>query len=326
MVNCNPETVSTDYDTSDRLYFEPLTLEDVLEIVDLEKPKGVIVQFGGQTPLKLARALEDAGVPIIGTSPDSIDLAEDRERFQQLRRSSCSSSSRRTAPRATPRKRVAIAQRGRLSARRAAVLRARRPRDGDRLRRGRRSATTWRDAVEACRTTARSCSTASSTSRSRSTSTRSRDGEDVHHRRHHGARRAGRHSLGRLRLLAAAVQPDAPRCRTDAARAGAQMAQGAEGHRHHEHAVRDPERRSIYVLEVNPRARARFRSSRRPPACRSRRSRRKVMAGQSFAEQGVTRRGKRAGYFSVKEAGVPVHQVPGRRPDPRAGDEVRRAR
>src|SRR6187551_542813 len=84
MVNCNPETVSTDYDTSDRLYFEPLTLEDVLEIVDKEKPTGVIVQYGGQTPLKLARALEAAGVPIIGTSSDSIDLAEDRERFQQL--------------------------------------------------------------------------------------------------------------------------------------------------------------------------------------------------------------------------------------------------
>ncbi len=84
MVNCNPETVSTDYDTSDRLYFEPLTLEDVLEIVDKEQPKGVIVQYGGQTPLKLALALEAAGVPIIGTSPDMIDAAEDRERFQQL--------------------------------------------------------------------------------------------------------------------------------------------------------------------------------------------------------------------------------------------------
>ncbi len=84
MVNCNPETVSTDYDTSDRLYFEPLTLEDVLEIVHLEKPVGVIVQFGGQTPLKLAKALEQAGVPIIGTSPDAIDRAEDRGRFQQM--------------------------------------------------------------------------------------------------------------------------------------------------------------------------------------------------------------------------------------------------
>ena len=84
MVNCNPETVSTDYDTSDRLYFEPVTLEDVLEIVDKERPLGVIVQYGGQTPLKLALDLERAGVPIIGTSPDSIDIAEDRERFQQL--------------------------------------------------------------------------------------------------------------------------------------------------------------------------------------------------------------------------------------------------
>jgi carbamoyl-phosphate synthase large subunit len=84
MVNCNPETVSTDYDTSDRLYFEPLTLEDVLEIIAKEQPEGVIVQYGGQTPLKLSRALEAAGAPIIGTSPDSIDIAEDRERFQVL--------------------------------------------------------------------------------------------------------------------------------------------------------------------------------------------------------------------------------------------------
>ena len=84
MVNCNPETVSTDYDTSDRLFFEPVTLEDVLEIVDKEQPKGVIVQYGGQTPLKLANELEAAGVPIIGTSPEAIDRAEDRERFQQM--------------------------------------------------------------------------------------------------------------------------------------------------------------------------------------------------------------------------------------------------
>ena len=84
MINCNPETVSTDYDTSDRLYFESITLEDVLEIIDLEQPKGVIVHYGGQTPLKLARGLEEAGVPIIGTSPDAIDRAEDRERFQQM--------------------------------------------------------------------------------------------------------------------------------------------------------------------------------------------------------------------------------------------------
>ncbi|MEY3486552.1 MAG: carbamoyl-phosphate synthase large subunit [Pseudomonadota bacterium] len=100
MVNCNPETVSTDYDTSDRLYFEPLTLEDVLEIVDKEKPFGVIVQYGGQTPLKLALDLERNGVPIIGTSPDMIDAAEDRERFQKLLHgSSCASHpTRRPAP------------------------------------------------------------------------------------------------------------------------------------------------------------------------------------------------------------------------------------
>src|SRR3546814_17511866 len=88
MINCNPETVSTDYDTSDRLYFEPLTVEDVLEILHVEQSRGelvgVIVQFGGQTPLKLAAALEKAGIPILGTSPDAIDLAEDRERFAMM--------------------------------------------------------------------------------------------------------------------------------------------------------------------------------------------------------------------------------------------------
>src|SRR5207244_2967668 len=84
MMNCNPETVSTDYDTSDRLYFEPLTLADVLAVVELEQPRGVIVQFGGQTPLKLARGLSDAGVPLLGTSVEAIDLAEDRGRFGAL--------------------------------------------------------------------------------------------------------------------------------------------------------------------------------------------------------------------------------------------------
>src|SRR5215467_2254874 len=89
MINSNPETVSTDFDTSDKLYFEPLTLEDVLEIVDREQPEGVVVQLGGQTPLKLTRALEAAGVRILGTSPDAIDTAEDRRRFDQIGRASC---------------------------------------------------------------------------------------------------------------------------------------------------------------------------------------------------------------------------------------------
>src|SRR4030095_11604940 len=86
MINSNPETVSTDFDTSDKLYFEPLTFEDVLEIVRREEPEGVIVQLGGQTPLKLTRPLEAAGVKILGTSPDSIDVAEDRKRFEQIAR------------------------------------------------------------------------------------------------------------------------------------------------------------------------------------------------------------------------------------------------
>ena len=121
MVNCNPETVSTDYDTSDRLYFEPLTLEDVLEIVDVEKPSGVIVQYGGQTPLKLARDLEANGVPIIGTSPDMIDIAEDRERFQQLlhRARPAAAAEPHRAHRGS--RRSPLAQRDRLSAGRAAV-------------------------------------------------------------------------------------------------------------------------------------------------------------------------------------------------------------
>ena len=172
MVNCNPETVSTDYDTSDRLYFEPLTLEDVLEIVDSEKPWGVIVQYGGQTPLKLARDLEHNGVPIIGTSPDMIDMAEDRERFQQMLHAA---RSLKQPPNRTART-EAEAHRGgggdRLSAGRAAVVRARRARDGDRPRAARpRALHAARRSRSA--TIRRCCSTASSTTRSRSTSTRS---------------------------------------------------------------------------------------------------------------------------------------------------------
>ena len=131
MVNCNPETVSTDYDTSDRLYFEPLTLEDVLEIVDKEKPLGVIVQYGGQTPLKLARDLEANGVPIIGTSPDSIDIAEDRERFQKLlQQLGLKQPPNRTAR--TEEEALRLGGGNRLSAGGAPELRAWRPRDGNR--------------------------------------------------------------------------------------------------------------------------------------------------------------------------------------------------
>ena len=135
MVNCNPETVSTDYDTSDRLYFEPLTLEDVLEIVELEKPEGVIVQFGGQTPLKLAKQLAEAGVPMWGTSVDSIDIAEDRERFGELARKHDIR---------VPAHGTALNEAEALDVARrigypvvAPLVRPRRTRDGDRLRRGR---------------------------------------------------------------------------------------------------------------------------------------------------------------------------------------------
>ena len=135
MVNCNPETVSTDFDTSDRLYFESLTFEDVMEIIDLEKPAGVIVQYGGQTPLKLARSLEAAGAPIIGTSPDSIDIAEDRQRFQQLLKKlnlkqppNCTATNEEEA--------VHLSQEVGFPAGRATLLCARRTGHGSRARRG----------------------------------------------------------------------------------------------------------------------------------------------------------------------------------------------
>ena len=223
MVNCNPETVSTDYDSSDRLYFEPVTLEDVLEIVHKEKPKGVIVQYGGQTPLKLARALEEAGVPIIGTSPDSIDLAEDRERFQQLvTRLKLKQPPNRTARNVE--EAVAMGEGGRLSARRTAVVRARRPRHGDRARRGRaaRLRRSRRQRLERQPDPARPFSRSRRRGRRRCDLRR----QGSHHRRHHGARRAGRHSLRRLGLLAAAVQLD---CRNaeDAQRPGPPDGAGA---------------------------------------------------------------------------------------------------
>ncbi len=149
MVNCNPETVSTDYDTCDRLYFEPLTLEDVLAIVDKEKPDGVIVQFGGQTPLKLAVALERAGVPILGTPPDAIDRAEDRERFDALLEKLGAEAARPRAWRAASRRRAAVAERIGYPVLVRPSLRARRARDGDRVRRRRACARYMRDAVEA---------------------------------------------------------------------------------------------------------------------------------------------------------------------------------
>ena len=135
MVNCNPETVSTDYDTSDKLYFEPLTVEDVLSIYEKEKPEGVIVQFGGQTPLNIARELAEAGVKILGTSPESIDLAEDRDRFRQMMRK-LGIPQPESGMASTIDEALAIAARDRLPADGAALVRARRPGDGGGPRRG----------------------------------------------------------------------------------------------------------------------------------------------------------------------------------------------
>ena len=134
MVNCNPETVSTDYDTSDRLYFEPLTFEDVMNILEKEKPEGVVIQFGGQTPLRLAVPLQQAGVRILGTSPDAIDLAEDRKRFSALLTEL--DIPQPESGTATSLEEAKVGGRAhRLPGAGAALLRARRPRHGHRLRR-----------------------------------------------------------------------------------------------------------------------------------------------------------------------------------------------
>ena len=228
MVNCNPETVSTDYDTSDRLYFEPLTLEDVLEIVDKEKPWGVIVQYGGQTPLKLARDLAAAGVPIIGTSADSIDIAEDRERFQQLL------DEAQAAPAAQPHRALG---------------------GGGGEARARRSATRWWCGRATCSAAARwrSCTSRPSLERYMAKAVKVSndspvlldrylsdaievdvdcvcDGKQRADRRHHGARRAGGRALGRLGLLPAAAFARQPR-RARAAPPDRADGQGAQGGR-----------------------------------------------------------------------------------------------
>ena len=214
MVNCNPETVSTDYDTSDRLYFEPLTLEDVLEVIEKEKPEGVIVQYGGQTPLKLSRALEAAGAPIIGTSPDSIDMAEDRERFQVLVKNlglkQPANATARTEDQA-----VALARTVGFPARRAPVVRARRPCDGSRVQRGRPAHLHDHrgQGVQRQPRAARSLPRRGDRSGRRCVLRRRRRAD----RRHHGARRTGGRAFRRFRLLAAAQQPRRPKSRPSCA-------------------------------------------------------------------------------------------------------------
>ena len=307
MVNCNPETVSTDYDTSDRLYFEPLTLEDVLEIVHVEKPLGVIVQFGGQTPLKLARDLEANGVPIIGTSPDMIDMAEDRERFQQLlhrlglQAAAQPHRAHRGRRRSPPPTRSAI----RWSCGRRTCSAAARWRSSTSSATS--SATCARRSRSA--TTRRCCSTASSTTRSRSTSTRSATAREVviggimEH-----IEQAGVHSGD----SACSLPPYSlsPRAAGRAAPADGGDGAGPRRRRADERPVRDPGRDVVYVLEVNPRASRTVpfvsKATGRPLAKIAAR----CMVGQTLAAQGV------AGeivppYFSVKEAVFPFIKFPG---------------
>ena len=323
MVNCNPETVSTDYDTSDRLYFEPLTLEDVLEIVDKEKPYGVVVQYGGQTPLKLARDLEANGVPIIGTSPDMIDVAEDRERFQKL----LHDLGLRQPPNRTARNEadaLRLAAGNRLSAGGAAELRARRPRHGNRARAARPRALHARGGeglqrlAGAARPLPQRCH---------------RSGRGRHlrrpacaDRRHHGAHRAGGRALGRFGLFAAAVLA------FRRAAAGVASADGADGHgaesgRPDERAVRHPEWHGV---------RARSQSARLPHrAVRVQGDRprfgqdRGALHGRDDAGStgsGRKRRGQGSGsaLFLGEGGGIPFHQIPRRRYHSRAGDEIHR--
>ena len=329
MVNCNPETVSTDYDTSDRLYFEPVTLEDVLEIVAKEKPVGVIVQYGGQTPLKLALDLERAGVPIVGTTPDSIDIAEDRERFQKLLARARPAASRRTAPRAPRSRRSQLAQEigYPLVVRPSYVLggRAMEIVHGDKdLERYMREAVKVSekspvlldrfldDAIEVdvdCIS----------------------DGSEVmiggimEH-----VEQAGIHSGDSACSLPPYSLPQS--CRTSCAARPTLMAQGAQGRRPDERAVRDPGRHRgdgdaavVYVLEVNPRASRTVPFVSKATGAAARQDRR-ALHGRADArrpERGV--RGEvDPAVLLGQGSGLPVQQVPGRRPDPRPGDALDR--
>ena len=327
MVNSNPETVSTDYDTSDMLFFEPLTVEDVLNICDRVQPDGVIVQFGGQTPLNLARRLADAGVPIIGTSVDAIEAAEDREKFQQLLHKLNLRQPPNGIARTMDEARREAEKIG-YPLLRAAELRARRPGDGNLLRR-RPARALRRRGVHRRRRAAgadRSLSRRGDGGRRRLHQRR----HDGHRARHHGAHRRGGRSLGRLGLRDSAVQLARPGDRRDS-RGDGRAGPRAQRDWADERAVRGPlgarrparnragwSRRPVpdlqpplpnlfpvvYVLEVNPRASRTVPFVAKATGMPVAKIAAKVMAGVSLAEQGVTE-DPVPSHVSVKEAVFP---------------------
>ncbi len=306
MVNCNPETVSTDYDTSDRLYFEPLTLEDVLEIVHVEKPYGVIVQFGGQTPLKLARDLEANGVPIIGTTPDSIDIAEDRERFQKLlNRLKLKQPPNRTARSAA--KALARAEEigYPLVVRPSYVLGGRameivHEQVGPRALHARGDQGFQRLAGAARPLPER---------RDRSRRRRGLRRQGSRDRRRDGAYRAGRRAFGRFRVLAAAVLARRRSCRTScAARRSRWRARSRScGLMNVQFAIQNG---VVYVLEVNPRASRTVPFVSKATSLPLAKIAARCMAGMSLRAQNVAHEVVPP-YYSVKEAVFPFIKFPG---------------
>jgi carbamoyl-phosphate synthase large subunit len=340
MVNCNPETVSTDYDTSDRLYFEPLTVEDVLEILEKEKTNGtlagVIVQFGGQTPLKLAEGLAKAGIPILGTSPDAIDLAEDRDRFKRLLdKLELTQPMNGIAYRAEPPRR----RRPRLPAGGAAVLRARRPRHADRPRRGglrrvsarhparhgprRRQGEVSERQDRPDQHGARQEPAAVRPLPLRRDRDRRRRHRRRHRRlrrRHHGAHRGGRHPLRRQRLFAAVALAEPGDPRRDRASDPRPRA-ASRRRRPDERAVRHQGRRHLRARGQPARLAhgALRRQDHRHPG---RQDRRTGDVGREARELRPDQAGAEA--HRGQGGGVPVRPLPRRRHRARPGDEVDR--
>ncbi len=311
MVNCNPETVSTDYDTSDRLYFEPVTLEDVLEIVAKEKPVGVIVQYGGQTPLKLAKSLEAAGVPIVGTSPDAIDVAEDRERFQVLiEKLGLKQPPNRTAT--SEKQALERAERDRLSAGRAAELRARRPRDGDRPRAARPRALHARGGQGVARLAGAARPLPQRRDRGRRRRHLRRDATSFIGGVMEHIEQAGVHSGDSAcslppYSLSPAIVAELKRQTETMARA-----LGVVGLMNVQFAIQKAETMEavVYVLEVNPRASRTVPYVSKATGLQLAKIAARCMAGRSLAEQGVTVE-VTPRYFSVKEAVFPFAKFPG---------------